>query len=195
MSRFELSDDVHLRPLEEADADELYRLIDDNRSHLAPWMPWAAEQTLDGTAEFIRSAIAQEKSDDGFQVALEVGGAIAGVLGYHGVERKNLVATIGYWLASDRQGTGLITAAVAVLVSHAFDVWGLHRVEIRAAPNNTRSRAIPERLGFRAEGLLREAERFGELEFRDQVLYSILASEWRSGVARPNPPNVPPQRE
>ena len=54
-----------------------------------------------------------------------------------------------------------MTAAVAALLDHAFGPWELTRVEIRAGVANTRSRAIPERLGFREEGVLRAAERIG----------------------------------
>ena len=179
MPTFELSARARLRPLAEADAKELYELIEENRSHLQPWLPWAAEQTLDRTSEFIREAIKQEAEDDGFQVALVVDGRIAGVLGYHEIERKNRITTIGYWLAAEHQGGGLMTAAVACLTGHAFDEWRLNRVEIGVGPDNPRSRAIPERLGYREEGVLRSAERFDENDYRDLVLYAILASEWR----------------
>ena len=54
---------------------------------------------------------------------------------------------------------------------------GMHRVEIRAAPDNVRSRAIPERLGFSQEAVLRDAERFGD-EYRDIILYAMLAPDW-----------------
>jgi len=64
-----------------------------------------------------------------------------------------------------------------VLVDHAFGAWRLHRVEIRAGVENARSRAIPERLGFRREGVLREAERVGD-RYVDQVVYAVLAGDW-----------------
>jgi ribosomal-protein-serine acetyltransferase len=70
-----------------------------------------------------------------------------------------------------------MTDAVRALTTHAFDVWGLHRVEIRVAVANLRSRAIPHRLGFLEEGVLRQAERHGE-NFRDIVVYAMLAREW-----------------
>ena len=73
-----------------------------------------------------------------------------------------------------------MTAAVACLTGHAFDEWRLNRVEIGVGPDNRRSRAIPERLGYREEGVLRSAERFDENDYRDLVLYAILASEWRA---------------
>jgi ribosomal-protein-serine acetyltransferase len=167
-----------LRPLSESDVAELYALVDANRAHLAPWMPWAASQTHDGTLAFIRQSIEQEDRDDGFQRALIVDGEIAGVIGFHRIDRDSRSTTIGYWLAERFQGCGLMTAAVRELVSHAIGEWALHRVELRVAPNNARSRALAERLGFRAEGRLREAERFADDDFRDLVVYSLLAGEW-----------------
>jgi ribosomal-protein-serine acetyltransferase len=175
--RFRISESLQLRPLVETDAEELYRLVDANRAYLARWMPWAGEQTLAGTLEFIRSAIEQERGDDGFQLALVHQGAIAGTVGFHRIDRRDATTTIGYWLAAEHQGKGLMTSSVEALVSHAFDAWDLNRVEIRAAPENRRSRAICERLGFREVGLLRQAERFGD-EYRDLVLYAMLAAEW-----------------
>jgi ribosomal-protein-serine acetyltransferase len=67
--------------------------------------------------------------------------------------------------------------AVRALVDHAFGTWRLHRVEIRVAVDNARSRAIPERLGFKEAGLLSNAERIGE-RLIDQVVYAVLAVEW-----------------
>jgi hypothetical protein len=52
------------------------------------------------------------------------------------------------------------------------------RVEIRAAPENARSRAIPERLGFTQEGTLRQVERVGD-RYLDNVVYAMLAEHWK----------------
>ncbi len=70
-----------------------------------------------------------------------------------------------------------MTEAVRALVEHAFGEWQLNRVEIRVAVGNERSAAIPERLGFVREGVLRQAERHAD-GFKDNVVYSALASEW-----------------
>src|SRR3712207_2584386 len=69
MLRVPLSDDCHLLLLEVADADELYRLIDANRDHLTPWMPWAADQQQEGTLDFIRTTLEQVADNNGFRAA------------------------------------------------------------------------------------------------------------------------------
>jgi ribosomal-protein-serine acetyltransferase len=172
-----VTDDCQLRLLEEADSEELYRVIEANRPYLARWMPWAAAQTPETTVEFIRATRRQAAADDGFQAALVCDGAIIGIAGFHSVNWQHGSTTIGYWLDEQHQGRGLMTRAVRALVDLAFVEWGLHRVEIRAAIDNSGSRAIPERLGFREEGVQREAERIGE-RYNDLAVYGLLAPEW-----------------
>jgi ribosomal-protein-serine acetyltransferase len=174
--RIDISDDVHLRVLEEADAEEVHALVEANRAFLARWMPWAADQDLDRTRNFIRTAHERHERNDGFEAALVADGRIAGCAGFAGIDWVARATGIGYWLAEDRQGRGLMTRAISALVDHAFGEWKLHRVEIRAAAENVRSRAIPERLGFTQEGTLREAELVGE-QYQDLAVYGLLASD------------------
>jgi ribosomal-protein-serine acetyltransferase len=166
-----------VRPLRAADAEELYGLIEANRDHLSRWMPWAAGQNLGATQKFIAEAEVQAAREDGFQACIAPEGAIVGVAGFHAVDWTNRGTSIGYWLAEDAQGRGTMTAVVRALLDHAFCEWDLHRVEIHCAPANRRSRAIPERLGFREEATLRETERIGG-RYLDSVVYGLLASEW-----------------
>jgi ribosomal-protein-serine acetyltransferase len=70
-----------------------------------------------------------------------------------------------------------MTEAVRAHVDHAFATWELNRILIQAAVDNGRSRAIPERLGFREEGVLREVERVGG-RMLDGVVYAMLAGDW-----------------
>jgi ribosomal-protein-serine acetyltransferase len=177
VTRIEVDDRLHLRPLADGDAEPIYALIEADRRRLARWLPWAAAQTLAGTHEFVAESRAQEARDDGFQAALVRDGEIAGVAGYHRIDRRNRATSIGYWLAAAHEGEGLMTAAVRALVDHAFGPLALHRVTIEAAVENRRSRAVPERLGFREEGVLRESELIGD-RFLDGVLYATLAPEW-----------------
>jgi ribosomal-protein-serine acetyltransferase len=172
-----LSDECHLRLLEEADAEELHGLIEANRAYLARWMDWAAAQTPEATLQFVRLTRQQLEGNNGFQAAIVCNGEIVGVAGFHSVEWTHRSTSIGYWLDEQHQGRGVMTRAVRALIDHAFGEWDLHRVEIQAATENRRSRAIPERLGFREEGVRREAEWIGE-RCNDLAVYAMLASEW-----------------
>jgi ribosomal-protein-serine acetyltransferase len=71
-----------------------------------------------------------------------------------------------------------VTEAVRALFDHAVRALKLNRIEIRAGVDNTRSRAIPARLGFKQEGILRQAERVGD-RFVDHLVYAMLAEDWR----------------
>jgi ribosomal-protein-serine acetyltransferase len=177
--RLPVSETCCLRLFEESDADELYTLIDANRAYLSRWMPWAAAQSLQDTLGFIRITHRQLADNDGFQTAIVCDGTIIGVVGYHAVNWSHRSTSIGYWLGEQHQGKGTMTRAVRLLVDHALRTWDLNRVEVRVAPDNSRSRAIPERLGFREEGTLRQAERVGD-RFLDSIVYGVLASDWEA---------------
>jgi ribosomal-protein-serine acetyltransferase len=178
MPRFDLADDRWMRLLDSADADELYALIDSNREYLARWMPFVSQtrSTADSLA-FIRSARRQLAENRGMQLAILSGEAIIGGSGFHRIDWVSRSTSIGYWLAEDRQGAGTMTLAAAAMVDHAFGVLRLQRVEIRAGVENNRSRAIPERLGFRETGILRGAERIGPRVI-DHVIYAMTDAEW-----------------
>jgi ribosomal-protein-serine acetyltransferase len=182
MERIELTPGCELRLLTQADAEELYALVERNRGHLARWMPWAADQTFEKTAAFIQAAQQRLAANNGFEVAVVVDGRIAGAAGFSSVDWVARSTSLGYWLGQEHQGRGLMTRTVSALIDHAFGEWELHRLEIRAAVDNARSRAIPERLGFRQEGILREAERVGD-RYQDLVVYGLLADEPRGASA------------
>lgn len=173
-----LSEGARLRLFEESDAQPLYRLIDQNREYLARWLPWAAESTLESTIDFIRLTRRQLADNDGLQTAIVIDGQMAGAIGVHGISWSDESTSLGYWLAEEFQGRGVMTTAARAYTDHAFGGWRLNRVELRAAVNNTRSRMIAERLGFTREGVLREAEKVGERR-HDLAVYSMLAADWR----------------
>ena len=174
--RLDVTDTLQLRLLEEADADELYALIEADRAYLAEWLPWPAAQTLAATAEFIRKARRQLDAGGGLQGALVLDGRIVGAGGLLGIDWEARKTGIGYWLAEDHQGRGLMTRAVQAVTDYAFGELDLNRVEIQVGADNAKSRAIPERLGFRQEGVLRDYERVGD-RYLDIVVYALLARD------------------
>jgi ribosomal-protein-serine acetyltransferase len=175
--RLSISSTCALRPLEESDAAELHALIEANRERLAPWLEWAADQAFEDTVDFLRRAKAQAAANDGFQLAVVCEGKIAGVVGYREFDWGRRSTSLGYWVAAEHEGRGTMTEAVRALVDQAFRGWRLERVEIRAATENRRSRAIPERLGFSLERTLPDAETVAGRKL-DSAVYAISAADW-----------------
>jgi ribosomal-protein-serine acetyltransferase len=174
----DIGNQATLRILEEQHAAQLFALVDANRSHLRAWLPWLDNNTsVEASRSFIRHSLQQFANNDGFQAGIWQGDAMAGVIGYHTLDWANRKTDIGYWLGVAFQGHGLMTRATRTLVNHAFGELGLNRVEIRCAVGNSRSCAIPQRLGFRQEGVLRQIEWLYD-HFVDHVVYGMLASEW-----------------
>jgi ribosomal-protein-serine acetyltransferase len=102
---------------------------------------------------------------------------MAGVVGFLPIDRVNRCGEIGYWLAEQARGRGVMTQCCRFVVRYGFLTLDLHRIQIAAGTENLQSRAIPERLGFRLEGILRGRENlYGT--FVDHALYSLLRSDF-----------------
>src|SRR6185503_18828974 len=95
-----------------------------------------------------------------FHANIRYRGTVVGGTGVR-FSRPNAKAEIGYWLSADAVGHGIVTRSTKALTTAAFADLGLRRVSIRAAVDNVRSRAVPERLGFGYEGVLRANEVVG----------------------------------
>ncbi len=98
------------------------------------------------------------------------------------------VAEIGWtWLAATAQRTAVNTEAKLLLLTHAFEVWGVQRLQLKTDRLNEQSRAAIERLGAMFEGYLRHhMPAVGRTGLRDSAMYSIIPAEWpavRSALA------------
>ncbi len=162
---------------------ELYSLIEGNRLHLRRWLPWVDETSSIIQAEgFIQSGKNQYISNNGLQAAILYNGRLAGIIGYHSIIWRNKSTAIGYWLAEEYQGKGIMKRVTKAMVDYAIYHLNLHRVEIRCAEGNSRSRAIPVALGFKEEGLIRDAEWLYD-HFVSHIVYGILSEEWQQRTA------------
>jgi len=95
----------------------------------------------------------------------------------------------GFALAPELWGTGFFSDGAQLAISFAFDTLGAHRLEARASVRNSRGNAALRKLGALREGTLRNSFlRNGE--YHDQVLWTILADEWRTGQVSGEPPVI-----
>ena len=178
MFRLQVDDRTELRLMVPADAAELFAVTDANRAHLRRWLPWLdGVKSASDSAAFIQVTLRQFADRVGFNATVVHDGAIVGCIGHHRISWANRSTSLGYWLAASHERRGIMTAACRAVVRHAYTVYELNRVEIRCASGNERSRAIPERLGFRREGVLREAEWLYD-HYVDHIVYASLRGEW-----------------
>lgn len=173
-----IDDEVALALLEEQHAGELFRLVDGNRPYLRQWLPWLDANTkTEHTAAFIHAGLRGFAAREGLACGIRFRGALTGVVGLHRIDWANRRTSLGYWVAEEHQGKGIVTRACAGLLDYVFGELGLNHAEIACAPGNERSCAVPERLGFVREGVLRQREWLYD-HFVDHVVYGIVASEW-----------------
>lgn len=178
MFQVPIRSDVQLRLMEERDAAEMFAVVDRNRAHLREWLPWVDRTTSrEDTSSFIRRALEQYARNEGFHAGIWVEDKFSGVIGCHKVDWDNRRVELGYWLAESHQGRGIMTDCCRAVIGYLFREWELNRVQIRCATDNVRSCAIPRRLGFTLEGVLRQAERSSH-GYRDLNVFGMLTREW-----------------
>ncbi len=92
-------------------------------------------------------------------------------------------AQVGYWVDRGHAGRGIITTAVALATDHCFGPVGLHRVEVDIRPENSASRRVVAKLGFREEGYL---VRYLDIDggWRDHVTYALTVEDVPGGLLR-----------
>lgn len=170
---------ISLHVLEEKDAPKLFRLVDRNRARLKQWLPWLdGTRTAADTLKFIQDSEKAFHEKRAWHAAVLFHGQIAGVIGLPHIDWINSKTSIGYWLGAEFEGRGIMARSCRALLNTLFKDLKMNRVEIRIAPGNRKSKAIPRKLGFEEEGTLRQAEKLYN-DYVDHIVYALLAKDWK----------------
>jgi ribosomal-protein-alanine N-acetyltransferase len=110
-------------------------------------------------------------------IALRDSGKVIGTTTLFNLSLDNGRAELGYAMAHAYWGQGYMNEALKALVSHAFEVMELRRLEADVDPRNVASVRTLERLGFQREGFLRERWHVNG-EIQDALFYGLLRREW-----------------
>ncbi|TQS76392.1 GNAT family N-acetyltransferase [Ornithinibacillus gellani] len=173
-----VDEEISLRLLSGIDAENLFKVTDASREYLREWLPWLDDTvTVEDSRQFIEHALTMYNNRAGFSAGIFYRDQLVGMAGYNSIDWRNGVGYIGYWLGADFQGHGIMTRVASALTDYGFQELKLNRVDIRAAVDNHKSRAIPKRLGYQEEGHIRQAE-FLYNHYVDHVIYGMLAEEW-----------------
>ena len=174
---------LSLRLPEHRDFREWAKLRHESKAFLSPWEPIWAPDHLSRASFTNRVYWSQRAVKNGNAVPLFVfhkeAGQLVGAITLDNIRRgPSQVGTIGYWVGQQYARQGFMSEAIIAMVTHAFGVLDLSRVESACLPNNLASRGVLEKAGFKYEGV---AQSYIQINgrWRNHVLYAALRGDRR----------------
>ncbi|MCF3944819.1 GNAT family N-acetyltransferase [Oceanobacillus alkalisoli] len=173
------SDRLILRaPLQTGDGEIVNQAIRDSIHELKEWLPFAREiPAVEETEVNLRNAHIDFLKRKSFRFLIfdKESNDFIGITSFERVDWNIPKCEIGYWIHTGFSGKGYMTEAVKALADYGLKDMGFKRIEIRCEPTNLKSRAIPEKLGFALDGILRNDDLSADgSELRDTCIYSIV---------------------
>ncbi|MBX3233845.1 MAG: GNAT family N-acetyltransferase [Labilithrix sp.] len=172
---------LQLFPLDATDTRELWSAVESSRTHLEPWLPWVPfNADLDSSGRYAEASAADWDAARATRFSIRDKGShrFLGVIGLESFAHLHESVELGYWLRVDSWGKGLMTEAGRAVLDWAFGSVNAHRVRVAAATDNHPSLAVIGRLGFRFEGIARQAERVNG-RWLDHAVFSLLVTDPR----------------
>ena len=170
---------LHIRMPLPGDGKAVHNAINASLSELKPWMIFAQQEQSEQDIEAnIRQAHVDylSRKDLRLLVFLKESGEFIASSGLHKIDWDIRKFEIGYWIDSRYSGKGYITEAVQGITDFAITELNARRIEIRCDAKNVKSRAIPERLGFMLEGILKNN---GKAVNSDQLVDTCIFAKIR----------------
>jgi ribosomal-protein-alanine N-acetyltransferase len=164
-----------LRYLTQDDAPALFELGSDPEvTRFFSWGPYRDESEA---RAFIESLDRARESGERLELAIVADGRPIGITGLSDFARRDRRAVVGTWLGRQYWGSGANRESKALVMAMGFRALGLNRITALASPQNVRSIAALERLGFVREGVLRGWHVHGG-ELRDVAVLRMMRDEW-----------------
>ena len=174
-----VDENTSLSLYQEKDAKELFTLINSNHTHFKEWLPWLDYNTkVEDTQKFILECNANYKKGVNLTLGIHYEGKIVGSVSFNTISPIHKKAEIGYMLSEDYTGKGIMIKCCKALINFGFEKLKLNRVAILCATENIKSRAAPEKLGFKLEGILEQNEWLLD-RFVDHAHYGMLNENWK----------------
>ena len=169
---------VVLRWISEDDIDSLYEIF--SSPQVMRYWSSAPLSDREAAADLQREIAEGNESETMLKwgLALRDSDTVIGTTTLFNLSLDNGRAELGYAMAHAHWGKGYMNEALTALVSHAFEVMELRRLEADVDPRNAASIRTLERLGFQREGFLRERWHVNG-EIQDAFFYGLLRREWR----------------
>jgi ribosomal-protein-serine acetyltransferase len=175
------SERMLLTPIDASDGPDLWQVVSTSRPFLQRWLPWVQFHTDAPSSTRFAEACASDW-DQGRALRLVLRDrtqrTLLGVVGLEACVHLHRSCELGYWLRKEATHRGLMTEASQVAIEFAFRQMGAHRIRVAAATDNHASLAVIGRLGFRFEGVARQAE-WCDGRWLDHATFGLLATDIR----------------
>ena len=172
-----IDENIKIELINENHSQTIFDIVDQNRIHLRQWLPFVDRmQTVEFAENFVKGTMQRNKDGNEFAFVIIENDKVIGRIGVYKIDGQNKIGEIGYWLAENLQGKGIITKSCKALIDFCFSDLQLNRIEIKCGTENFKSKTIPEKLNFTKEGVIREGELLYD-KFIDLNLYSLLKTD------------------
>ncbi|UUX33478.1 GNAT family N-acetyltransferase [Fundicoccus culcitae] len=160
-------------------AAELFTLIDKDRDHLKPFLPWVqATQTVEDEFNFLKRVLQAQAEGETYMFLIEYDDQIVGTIDLHFVNTNHHRAEIGYWLASSHTGLGIMTRCVNTVTQYGFQTLDLNRIDIYCDVENVASNAVAKRSNYQFLAT-QPAQVFQDNRYRDMNQYVMLKRDFK----------------
>ena len=166
-----------LRKMTMRDTSDMYRYCRDKE--VARHVLWEAHTSILETRAYIRYNLYQYRSGEpaSWCIVLRETGRVVGTIGYMSYSEDNSTVEVGYSLAREQWGQGLMTEALQAVIDETFRVLKVHRIEAMHISDNPASGRVMQKCGMTHEGRMR-----GKIcckgTFRDVEMWGILNTDW-----------------
>lgn len=167
---------LRLRRLTMRDAADIYDYSRDPQ--VARHVLWDAHRSIGESRAYLRYMLRKYRMNEpaSWGIELKSTGRVIGTIGFMWIQPDNAAAEVGYSLARDHWGEGIMTEALRAVIAYAFDNLRLNRVEAIHELDNPASGAVMRKCGMRHEGRLRQ-KLFNKGRFVDVDLYAIVRGD------------------
>jgi ribosomal-protein-serine acetyltransferase len=173
-----IDDELLLRNYHPDDAAALFQLINESRAHLRTWLSWVDRTTKpEHSLQFIQQSLQDINTQQSLTLGIFRNREIIGGIGMHNWDQELKRAQVGYWIARQFEGQGIITRSAERFLDFLFQKLNLNKIELHFALRNTRSAAVAQKLGAKTEGIIRAGCLVNGMH-EDLVITGILRTEW-----------------
>lgn len=162
-------------------ATMIFRVIDSDREHLKPWMPWEkTTRVIEDSFKYLLDTDEKIKKGVKIDCGIFLNDEYIGNIGIFDISREKKSAEIGYWPCSRFARNGYVTEAVKILEKEFFENFKLNRIQIKCDDTNKASAGVAKKCGYKLEGKIRE-DAYDEYrkEFRSTLIFSKLRAEYK----------------